>query len=74
MEKIYLSRRNLLALLGKLDRVKAGQYSTRAIIKKDTKHPKYPQTLSKVAIIALEDNDYYTDREPGDEQERITIK
>lgn len=61
---LYLSRRNLLALLAKLDRVRAGGASTCKLIKADTKHPKYP--CSHVArVIAVEDADYYAEREAG---------
>ena len=65
MHRVYLSRRNLLALLSKLDRQKVGEFSTCTIIKSDNEHPKYPQTMAKLAVIALEDEDYYTDRIPG---------
>lgn len=66
MEKVYLSRRNLLTLLNKLDRNKAGGDSKCTIIKNDTAHPKYPQSMKSIAIIALEDEEYYTDRSAGD--------
>lgn len=64
-EQVYLSRRNLLALLSKLDRVKAGGTSGRTIIKTDDKHPKYPQSTQVIFVTALEDEEYYTDRRPG---------
>ena len=59
-ETVYLSRRNLLTLLNKLDR--AGSKAT--IIKYDTTHKEYPCS-SVTVVIAVEDNEYYTDREPG---------
>jgi hypothetical protein len=62
---IYLSRRNLLALLSKLDRVKAGESSLCTIQKCDPLHPKYPQTMAAINVVAVEDEDYYTDRLPG---------
>lgn len=65
MEQIYLSRRNLLTLLNKLDRVKAGEHSFCTIVKSDNVHEKYPQSMSHIAVTAVEDEDYY-DREPGD--------
>ena len=62
MNVVYLTRRNLLTLLNKLDR---GDESERTIIKYDTVHPKYP--CSDVTIVAaVEDDDYYDDRPPGD--------
>lgn len=64
MQRVYLTRRNLLALLSKLDRVKAGEQSQRTIVKQDTTHPKYP-TTDVIVVTALEDGEYYSDREAG---------
>lgn len=64
MQQLYLSRRNLLTLLAKLDYVKTGGSSKRTIVKQDTKHPHYPST-DVIAVTALEDEEYYTDRAPG---------
>lgn len=68
MERIYLSRRNLTVLLSKLDRVKSGEQSQKTIIKMDTLHPLYPCSVQCV-VTAIEDEDYYTDREPGEMHE-----
>lgn len=65
MQTVYLSRKNLLSLLGKLDAVKAGKASACAIVKRDQVHPVYPQTIGDLFIQAIEDEDYYTDRSPG---------
>jgi len=65
MPQIYLTRRNLLTLLNKLDRNRIGGDSACTIIKRDNKHPKYPQTMAQISITALEDEEYYTDRGPG---------
>lgn len=65
MEYIYLSRRNLESLLSKLDRQAVGQETFCAIIKNDHNHPTHPQTIPQVMVMAVEDKDYYTDREPG---------
>lgn len=65
MNKVYLSRRNLLVLLSKLDRAAKGEQTFQTIIKADTTHPKYPCSV-QTAIIAVEDEDYYTDREAGE--------
>ena len=54
-----------MALLSKLDRVKNGQQSFCSIVKNDNRHPKYSQTMDSITITALEDKDYYTDREAG---------
>lgn len=63
MNIVYLTRRNLMTLLNKLDR---GDDSSQTIIKYDTVHEKYP--CSTVTIVAaVEDEDYYDDdRPPGD--------
>jgi len=65
MEQIFLSRRNLQTLLTKLDRKAKGEFTACTIIKCDNQHPKYPQTMDRCIITALEDEEYYTDREPG---------
>jgi hypothetical protein len=64
MQKLYLTRRNLLSLLSKLDRVKQGEQSFCTLIKQDTAHSKYPST-DIIEVTALEDEDYYDDRKPG---------
>lgn len=64
MQHIYLSRRNLQTLLNKLDRTKAGDPSSCTLVKRDLVHPVYP--CSDVTVVtAVEDSDYYIDREPG---------
>lgn len=65
MEQIYLSRRNLLTLLSKLDRKKAGEETLCSITKHDNKHPVYAQSMDACLVTALEDEEYYTDRLPG---------
>jgi hypothetical protein len=65
MQTVYLTRRNLLTLLSKLDRQAAGETTACTIVKRDTRHPQYP--ASDVTVVAaLEDAAYYTDREPGE--------
>lgn len=59
MEKLYLSKRDLTALLGKLDSVRKGEVSTCTIIKNDTAHPVYPPTLRRIAVVAVEEPDRY---------------
>lgn len=65
MEVVCLSRRNLETLLKKLDHVAAGGTSECAIIKNDDVHSKYPQTMPSILVRAIEDEEYYQDREPG---------
>jgi hypothetical protein len=64
-EQIYLSRRNLLILLSKLDRKGAGEATHTTIIKSDDVHPIYPQSMPVIRVTAVEDDDYYALREAG---------
>lgn len=64
MDKIYLSRRNLLTLLNKLDAVKAGKISACSLIKNDNTHSNYAQTMESCMVTAVEDENYY-DRPAG---------
>ena len=67
MQVVYLTRRNLVTLLNKLDRNKAANetVSLCTIIKCDTVHPKYPCS-DVIQVTAVEDAEYYTDREAGE--------
>jgi len=65
MIHLYLTRRNLQTLLNKLDRNRqAPGASSCTLVKQDTVHPKYPLS-EPILVTALEDEEYYTDREPG---------
>lgn len=57
--KLYLTRRNLLSLLSKLDREKAGDETACAIIKNQQARPEYQQTMKEIMVIAVQDEDYY---------------
>lgn len=65
---VYLSRRNLLTLLAKLDRAAQGGDTACAIIKSDNAHAKYPQTMKSLMVCAVEDDEYYgtAQRNPGE--------
>ena len=65
MHQVYLSRRNLHALLSKLDRCARGERTECAIIKTDVDHPKFKQSMSAIFVEAVEDDEYYVDRPPG---------
>ena len=65
ISRVYLSRRNLLTLLSKLDRKKAGEETFCCIKKFDTLNEEFPQTAEEVQVIAIEDDDYYRNRLPG---------
>lgn len=62
---LYLSRRNLLVLLRKLDRRAQGEQTASTIIKRDDKHPLFPQTDPVIHVTAVEDEHYYITRSPG---------
>jgi hypothetical protein len=65
MQTVYLSRRNLLSLLSKLDRNKAvANSSFCSLVKRDTTHPVYPST-DVIQVTAVEDADYYMERQAG---------
>jgi hypothetical protein len=64
MQHVYLTRRNLLSLISKLDRKKEGEFTRCTLVKRDIAHPKYPCT-DEITVTAVEDTDYYTDREAG---------
>ncbi|TCS36282.1 hypothetical protein EDC30_10799 [Paucimonas lemoignei] len=59
MEKLYLSARDIVNLMTKLDRVRAGEVSACTIIKNDTGHPVYPPSLRRIAVVAVEGEDRY---------------
>jgi hypothetical protein len=65
-ERVYLSRRNLITLLSKLDRnlLEPGS-SACTLIKSDNIHPVYPQTMEHIMVTAVEDRDYYNERMAG---------
>jgi hypothetical protein len=63
---IFLSRRNLLTLLSKLDRKAAGDSTECTIIKRDNTHAKYPQSMPFCVVQAIEDDEYYDTRNAGD--------
>jgi hypothetical protein len=54
-----------LTLLSKLDRQAAGENTACTLVKQDTQHAQYPCT-DVIAVTAIEDAAYYTDRKPGE--------
>lgn len=64
-DRVFLSRRNLLTLLSKLDRAARGDLTACTLVKNDNTHPKYPQTMPSIMVTAIEDDLYYADREAG---------
>ena len=65
MQHLYLSRRNLLILLSKLDRQAAGELTMCAIIKCQNLDDPFIQTMNAVTVHAVADEVYYT-RAPGE--------
>jgi hypothetical protein len=65
MKQVYLTRRNLLALISKLDRAALGELTARTLVKRDTVHPVYPCS-DEIAVTAVEDEEYYKDRQAGE--------
>jgi hypothetical protein len=57
--KVYLSKRNLLALLSKLERDSNGDETACTIIKYQQPGPEYRQTMATIAVIAVQDEEYY---------------
>lgn len=62
---LYLSRRNLLALLSKLDRQEAGDETACAIVKYANPSGPYCNTIDQVMVIAVPDDEFYANRQPG---------
>jgi len=62
---LYLSRRNLLTLLSKLDRQAAGDATACAIIKYSNPADPYCNTMDQVTVIAVADEKFYANRQPG---------
>lgn len=68
METIYLSKRNLLTLLSKLERQEAGDTTACTIIKYRQGSTEFLQTMDSVAVTAVSDDTYYAalQRDPGE--------
>ena len=62
---IYLSRRNLLALLSKVDRLEDGDETACAIVKYANPLDPYCNTIDEVIVVAVPDEKFYTNRSPG---------
>ena len=62
---LYLSRRNLLSLLSKLDRQAAGDATACAIIKYSNPTDPYCNTIDQVMVVAVADDRFYANRAPG---------
>jgi hypothetical protein len=75
--KLYLSRRNLMALLAKLNADEQGIETACTIIKyKNPNVAAYQQTMDRIAVIAVQDEEYYgaQDRPAGEMHPREEIQ
>ena len=63
--QIYLSKRNLLALLSKLDRLENGDETACAIVKSANPSDPYCNTIDQVVVTAVADEEFYANRQPG---------
>jgi hypothetical protein len=64
-ERIYLSKRNLLTLLSKLERLEQGNETACAIVKYANPTDPYCNTIKEITVIAVPDEKFYTNRAPG---------
>lgn len=71
--RLYLSERNLRVLLSKLERYKNGERTACTIIKHSNPLDPYCSTIDEIAVIAIPDDKYYVNRQPGEMLE-IDIK
>jgi len=65
MERIYLSRRNLMMLLSKLDRARDGEITACSIIKYQNDKDVFVQSMDAIAVTAVEDSALYANRSAG---------
>jgi len=64
-DRIYLSKRNLLTLLSKLERFEQGQETKCAIIKYANPLDPYCNTMDEIMVIAIPDEKFYIGRTAG---------
>ena len=65
MTTVYLSKRNLLTLLSKLEREQRGEETACAIVKYANPTDPYCNTIKEITVIAVHDEKFYTNRAPG---------
>ena len=66
MTTVYLSKRNLLTLLSKLERLERGEETACAIVKYANPTDPYCNTIKEITVIAVPDEKIYTNRAPGE--------
>lgn len=64
---VYLSKRNLLTLLSKLERQEQGHTTQCTLVKYQASGVEYQQTMDSINVIAVADDVYYASqqRSPG---------
>ena len=65
-ERIYLSKRNLLTLLSKLERFEQGDETRCAIVKHSNPFDPYCNTMDEIMVVAVPDEKFYINRTPGE--------
>ena len=55
-DHVYLSKRNVLTLLSKLNRLAEGEHTYCTLIKQDDRHSTYPQTMKRVSVTSVEND------------------
>lgn len=58
--KLFLSKRNLLTLLSKLERAERGESTACALIKSKGPSPDFQQTMDEIMVVAVLDDEYYS--------------
>lgn len=65
MHTVYLSKRNLLTLLSKLERLEAGEQTECTIVKYADKNATHVQTMASINVVAIPDEVAYAHRPAG---------
>lgn len=54
---LYLSKRNVLTLLSKLNRAALGEVTACTLIKSDNQHPVFAQTMEQIEVTSVENDE-----------------
>lgn len=65
MKQIYLSKRNLLTLLSKLERLEKGETTACTLIKYRHNKGQFLQSDDAILVTAVPDDIYYSDQQRG---------
>jgi hypothetical protein len=64
-KKLYLSKRNLLVLLSKLERKSRGEKTACTIEKYRNSSDPFVNDFDEILVIAVPDEEFYVNRDPG---------